>query len=202
MDYPVEFVQNPGGNLALSGLPGYSSTPARRGMPGFGLSYARLGEVGIQAAGVAGEICFGCDVTILSIGVFTRKWMFPYQGHGSWRGRVTDFLRNGSLGGNIGGVTAISRGLLCFGTFSRFRRCFRAGPMILGANWIIPWEQGLMSMDGLLALWNGMEDRLTWGVPCGSNSSKFARRTVFLTLAWPCRSRLGWAACLQKGRME
>ena len=63
MDYPVEFVQNPGGNLALSGLPGYSSTPARRGMPGFGLSYARLGNVGIQAAGVAGEICLGCNVT-------------------------------------------------------------------------------------------------------------------------------------------
>lgn len=65
MDYPAEFVQNPGGNLALFGLPGYSSTPARQGMPGFGLTYVRLGEVGMQAAGVAAEICLDCKLVNL-----------------------------------------------------------------------------------------------------------------------------------------
>lgn len=60
MDYPSEFVQNPGGNLALSGFPGYSSTPARLSEPGFGLSYTSLGDVELRVAGIAGEMCLGC----------------------------------------------------------------------------------------------------------------------------------------------
>ncbi len=61
MDYPVEFVQNPGGTLALSGLPGYSSTPARLGTPGFGIAYAKMFGVEMQALGIAGEVCLGCE---------------------------------------------------------------------------------------------------------------------------------------------
>ena len=60
MDYPVEFVQNSGGDLAVSGLPGFRSTPARYGDPGFGLSYARLKDASMQVAGIAGEMCVGC----------------------------------------------------------------------------------------------------------------------------------------------
>ncbi|OWV25256.1 hypothetical protein B7988_11760 [Fibrobacter sp. UWB1] len=56
MDFPGEFVQNPGGSLALSGLPGYKSSPARIAAPGFGLAYAQVGEASLQVAGAAGEL--------------------------------------------------------------------------------------------------------------------------------------------------
>lgn len=54
-DYGGEFVRNPGGNLALKGLPGYASTPARLAQPGLGISYVRLSEIDMQVAGAAGE---------------------------------------------------------------------------------------------------------------------------------------------------
>ena len=56
MDFPGEFVQNPGGSLALSGLPGYKSSPARIAEPGFGLAYAQVDEASLQVAGAAGEL--------------------------------------------------------------------------------------------------------------------------------------------------
>ena len=60
MDFPGEFVQNPGGSLALSGLPGYKSTPVRYleegAAAGFGVAYARMPGADIQVAGAAVEI--------------------------------------------------------------------------------------------------------------------------------------------------
>lgn len=58
-DLPGEFVQNPSGSLALSGLPGFRSTPARLLEPGFGISYARVLEAEEQIVAAAGE--FGWD---------------------------------------------------------------------------------------------------------------------------------------------
>lgn len=58
-DFPGEFARNLGGSLALSGLPGYRSTPARFAEPGFGVSYARVLGVEEQIAAAAGE--FGWD---------------------------------------------------------------------------------------------------------------------------------------------
>ncbi|MBR5412636.1 MAG: hypothetical protein IK114_06285 [Fibrobacter sp.] len=63
MDFPGEFVQNPGGSLALAGLPGYRSSPARYlgegEIAGFGLAYARVPEASLQVAGAAGEMGLG-----------------------------------------------------------------------------------------------------------------------------------------------
>ena len=59
MDAPGEFVQNSSGNLALSGLPGFYSTPARVVFPGYGLVYARELSTGLLVAGGAGEIALG-----------------------------------------------------------------------------------------------------------------------------------------------
>ena len=60
MDFPGEFVQNPEGNLAFSGLPGYKSTPARYleegTAAGFGVAYARIPGADFQVAGAAVEI--------------------------------------------------------------------------------------------------------------------------------------------------
>ena len=63
MDFPGEFVQNPGGSLALSGLSGYRSSPARHlddgEVAGFGLAYAQVPEASLQVAGAAGEMGLG-----------------------------------------------------------------------------------------------------------------------------------------------
>ena len=59
MDAPGEFVQNSSGNLALSGLPGFYSTPAREAIPGYGLVFARELSTGLFVAGGAGEIALG-----------------------------------------------------------------------------------------------------------------------------------------------
>ena len=63
MDFPGEFVQNPGGSLALSGLPGYRSSPARRlgegEFGGFGLAYAQVPDASLQVASAAGEMGLG-----------------------------------------------------------------------------------------------------------------------------------------------
>lgn len=59
MDFPAEFVHNPGGSLALSGLPGYKSTPARLPESGFGVTYAQVPEAALQGAGAGGEFGFG-----------------------------------------------------------------------------------------------------------------------------------------------
>ena len=63
MDYPGEFAQNPGGSLAISGLPGYRSSPARHlgegEIAGFGLSYARVPDASLQVVGAAGEMGLG-----------------------------------------------------------------------------------------------------------------------------------------------
>ena len=59
MDAPGEFVQNSSGNLVLSGLPGFYSTPAREAYPGYGLVYARELSTGLHVAGGAGEIALG-----------------------------------------------------------------------------------------------------------------------------------------------
>ena len=60
-DFPGEFAQNPSGFLALSGLPGFRSTPARFLEPGFGISYARVIETQVQAVSAAGEMGWGGD---------------------------------------------------------------------------------------------------------------------------------------------
>lgn len=54
-DLPGEFAQNPSGTLALSGLPGFRSTPARFVEPGFGVSYARVLGAEEHVAAAAGE---------------------------------------------------------------------------------------------------------------------------------------------------
>ena len=63
MDFPGEFVQNPGGSLALSGLPGLRSTPARyledSSRAGLGVAYAQVPEASLQVAGAAGELLLG-----------------------------------------------------------------------------------------------------------------------------------------------
>ena len=63
MDFPGEFVQNPAGSLALSGLSGYRSSPARHlddgEVAGFGLAYAQVPEASLQVAGAAGEMGLG-----------------------------------------------------------------------------------------------------------------------------------------------
>ena len=59
MDAPGEFVQNSSGDLALSGLPGYASSPAREAFPGYGLVYARELSTGLLVAGGAGEFAVG-----------------------------------------------------------------------------------------------------------------------------------------------
>lgn len=60
MDFPGDFVQNPGGSLALSGLPGYKSTPARyfddSTSGAFGVAYARVPEADLQVVGLVGEM--------------------------------------------------------------------------------------------------------------------------------------------------
>ena len=53
-DLPGEFAQNPSGSLALSGLPGFRSTPARLSEPGFGISYARVLGAKEHVAAAAG----------------------------------------------------------------------------------------------------------------------------------------------------
>lgn len=58
-DFPGEFVQNPGGNLALAGLPGYRSTPARQANPGFGFLYADLEDVEERVFGASAEFGSG-----------------------------------------------------------------------------------------------------------------------------------------------
>ena len=58
-DFPGEFAQNPSGSLALSGLPGFRSTPARFAEPGFGVSYAQVSETEIQVVSAAGEMGWG-----------------------------------------------------------------------------------------------------------------------------------------------
>lgn len=59
MDAPGEFVQNSSGNLALSGLSGFYSTPAREAIPSYGLVFARELSTGLFVAGGAGEIALG-----------------------------------------------------------------------------------------------------------------------------------------------
>lgn len=63
MDFPGEFVQNPGGSLALTGLPGFRSTPARylgdSSRAGLGVAYAQVPEASLQVAGAAGELSLG-----------------------------------------------------------------------------------------------------------------------------------------------
>ena len=63
MDIPGEFVQNPGGSLALTGLPGLKSTPSRylgdSSRAGLGVSYAQLPKASLQVAGAAGELSLG-----------------------------------------------------------------------------------------------------------------------------------------------
>ena len=56
MDSPGEFVQNSGGNLAMEGLQGFNSTPARVASPAFGISYTRNNETLTQVAGASGEL--------------------------------------------------------------------------------------------------------------------------------------------------
>ncbi|MCF0224920.1 MAG: hypothetical protein HUK20_11685 [Fibrobacter sp.] len=55
-DYSVDFVQNPTGALALRGLPGYASTPARRKQPSMGIDYECLEDGLSCSVGAAAEM--------------------------------------------------------------------------------------------------------------------------------------------------
>ena len=64
MDPSGEFIRNPSANLALAGLPGFFSSPARTAQPGFGFSYAQNLGVDMQVAGASGEMGFGLDSNV------------------------------------------------------------------------------------------------------------------------------------------
>lgn len=57
-DYYGEFVQNATGNLAITGLNGFNSTPARIASPEFGVTYAHNNSVDEQVIGASGEFGF------------------------------------------------------------------------------------------------------------------------------------------------
>ena len=65
-DFHGEFVRNVGGNLALRGLPGFASSPARIAEPGFGAAFAYVPDADIAVAGMAGEFCVGPRVAFSS----------------------------------------------------------------------------------------------------------------------------------------
>ena len=84
MDFPGEFVQNPGGSLALSGLPGYKSSPARIPEPGFGLAYAQVGEESLQVAGAAGELGLWRDYRVAFFSSYLEMDSLYRQVYSEW----------------------------------------------------------------------------------------------------------------------
>ena len=75
MDYPAEFAQNMGGNLAADELPGFASTPARTGASGFGMAFACVHEADICVAGLSGEFGFESPLNLESRIAFLSSYM-------------------------------------------------------------------------------------------------------------------------------
>ncbi len=98
MDFPGEFVQNPGGSLALSGLPGYKSSPARFAEPGFGLAYAQVEEASLQVAGAAGELGFWRDYRLAFFSSYLEMDSLYRQVYSEWNFSVAKFWLVGGVG--------------------------------------------------------------------------------------------------------
>lgn len=88
MDFPGEFVQNPGGTLALSGLPGYKSSPARyfddSTSGAFGVAYARVPEADLQVAGAAGELALWRDYRLAFFSSYLEMDSLYRQVYSEW----------------------------------------------------------------------------------------------------------------------
>ena len=98
MDFPGEFVQNPGGSLALSGLPGYKSSPARIAEPGFGLAYAQVDEASLQVAGAAGELGLWRDYRLAFFSSYLEMDSLYRQVYSEWNFSVAKSWLVGGVG--------------------------------------------------------------------------------------------------------